>query len=238
MKLYPLCDPYVWEDISVIRSTGFTVKMHPAGLGPCASELVNHILFMLIVGVTVGGLLSLVVASPYVMPVAFGLTLVYISPAIWGLLTIRQTCDGGNARVKPQVEMEGFQGEAAAAATEPAPPAATAPTAANPFMNVTVDEIKYNPQRPAAEDASSLQNRLTLDDFFRTEFNRDAGDVFGKNQSQRQFVTMPATTIPNDQGSFAQWLYGNPGKTCKEGGREACLPGTDGAPMPWLNADR
>ena len=34
---------------------------------------------------------------------------------------------------------------------------------------------------------------------------------------------------------FASWLYRIPGKTCKEGGREACLAGTDGGPIPWLN---
>ena len=28
--------------------------------------------------------------------------------------------------------------------------------------------------------------------------------------------------VPNDQGSFAQWLYGTP-KTCKEGNSIACL---------------
>jgi hypothetical protein len=49
---------------------------------------------------------------------------------------------------------------------------------------------------------------------------------------------MPSTSVPNDQGSFADWLYRIPGKTCKEGGREACLPGTDGGPVTWLNVNR
>ena len=44
-----------------------------------------------------------------------------------------------------------------------------------------------------------------------------------------------STTVPNDQGAFANWLYRIPGKTCKEGGREACLAGTDGGQVPWLN---
>ena len=57
---------------------------------------------------------------------------------------------------------------------------------------------------------------------------------FGKNQNQRQYVTQPSTTVPNDQGSFANWLYKIPGKTCKEGGREACLSGTDSGLIPWL----
>ena len=39
--------------------------------------------------------------------------------------------------------------------------------------------------------------------------------------SQRQFYTMPNTTIPNAQDDFAKWLYANP-KTCKED-QEFCL---------------
>ena len=77
--------------------------------------------------------------------------------------------------------------------------------------------------------------KVQLDDFFRTEFYADPTDVFGRSQSQREFITMPSTTIPNDQDSYQNWLYRIPGKTCKEGGREACLPGTDGGVIPWLN---
>jgi hypothetical protein len=103
-------------------------------------------------------------------------------------------------------------------------------------MNVTVDEYLYNPNRPAAADITSDGVKMQLDDFFRTEFTRDPTDVFGRSQSQRQFVAMPASTIPNDAGSFQNWLYKLPGKTCKEGGRESCFPGTDGATIPWLSS--
>ncbi len=116
------------------------------------------------------------------------------------------------------------------------PPSETSPTARNPFMNVLVDEYYYNPGRPAAADITSDGVKLQLDDFFRTEFNRDPTDVFGRAQSQRQFVSMPASTIPNDAGSYQDWLYKLPGKTCKEGGRESCFPGTDGATIPWLSS--
>ena len=50
----------------------------------------------------------------------------------------------------------------------------------------------------------------------------DVNDIFGKNNSQRQFYTVPGNQVPNDQGSFAQWCYGQP-KTCKEGNKLACL---------------
>lgn len=111
----------------------------------------------------------------------------------------------------------------------------TLPSARNPFMNVLLDEIKYNPSRPEASATNQPAVKQTLDDYFRIQWFSDPTDVFGKNQSQRQFVTQPSTTVPNDQGAFADWLYRIPGKTCKEGGREACLAGTDGGPIPWLN---
>jgi hypothetical protein len=117
-------------------------------------------------------------------------------------------------------------------------PEATFPTDKNPFMNVLVNEIKYNPLRLAAANINDTNVKITLDDFFRVQFTSDPTDVFGKTQSQRQFITMPSTTIPNDQASYQDWLYKIPGKTCKEGGREACLPGTDGGKIPWLNVER
>jgi hypothetical protein len=113
----------------------------------------------------------------------------------------------------------------------------TVPTAINPFMNVLIDEIKTNPKRGPAVSIQDPLIQVQLDDFFRTQFINDPTDVFGKSQSQRQFITMPSTTIPNDQESYQNWLYKIPGKTCKEGGREACMPGTDGGALPWLNVN-
>ena len=111
----------------------------------------------------------------------------------------------------------------------------TPPTARNLFMNVLVDEMKYNPDRPEAAPIGHPTVKQTMDDFFRIQWFSDPTDVFGKNQGQRQFITQPSTTVPNDQGSFADWLYKIPGKTCKEGGRAACVAGTDGGPIPWMN---
>jgi hypothetical protein len=116
-------------------------------------------------------------------------------------------------------------------------PEFTPPTSRNLFMNVLVDEMKYNPDRPEAAPVGHPTIKQTLDDFFRIQWFSDPTDVFGKNQGQRQFVTQPSTTIPNDQGSFANWLYKIPGKTCKEGGREACVSSTDGGQFVWLNQD-
>ena len=112
----------------------------------------------------------------------------------------------------------------------------TPPTARNLFMNVLLDEMKYNPGRPEAAPVNNSIVKQTMDDYFRVQWFSDPTDVFGKNQSQRQFVTQPSTTVPNDQGAFADWLYKIPGKTCKEGGREACVGATEGSAIPWLNS--
>jgi hypothetical protein len=111
----------------------------------------------------------------------------------------------------------------------------TLPTAANPFMNVMIPEIKYNPDRPDAAEVDDPVVKQQLDDFFRTNFYNDPTDVFGRNQSQRQFVTQPSTSIPNDRESYQNWLYNIVPLNCKAGGRAACLPGTDGGPITSLN---
>jgi hypothetical protein len=116
-------------------------------------------------------------------------------------------------------------------------PKATQPTSANPFMNVLIDELKYNPNRPAAKSVLDPLVQTTLSDFYKTEFYADPTDVFGRSQGQRQWVTMPSTSIPNDMDSYQNWLYKIPFKTCKEGNSAACLPGTDGGALPWLNDD-
>jgi len=145
--------------------------------------------------------------------------------------------NGGNAigSVQPVHEPTGMSEVDAFPYSGPALPDYTPPTSRNPFMNILVDEMKYNPNRPHAAPVDNSIVKQTMDDYFRVQWFSDPTDVFGKNQGQRQFVTQPSTTVPNDQGSFANWLYKIPGKTCKEGGREACLGGTDGATIPWLN---
>jgi hypothetical protein len=105
----------------------------------------------------------------------------------------------------------------------------------NPFHNVTIDDYKYAPNRDGAPSILTQKSKDALDAFFRVQWSSDPTDVFGKTQSQRMFVTQPNTTIPNDQGSYQDWLYKIPGLTCKEGNMDACYGGTNGGAMPWLN---
>jgi hypothetical protein len=113
----------------------------------------------------------------------------------------------------------------------------TYPTSENPFMNISPAEIHDNPGRGEAAPITSKKIKQKLDDYFRVQWYSDPTDVFGKTQSQSRFITMPSTSIPNDRESLLQWQYGLPEGTCKSGNKKACLPGTDGSPVTWLNMD-
>jgi len=179
------------------------------------------------------GYLSIVVFKRRVVfYVALAITMFLISPSLVAIYknNTKKEAFSDLSSPEPNVDRIGSN-------YKPGNALATYPTAKNPFMNVLIDEIKYNPGRPSAASVSDPNVKTSLDDFFRTEFARDPTDVFGRSQSQREFITMPSTSIPNDVDSYQNWLYRIPGKTCKEGGREACLPGTDGGALPWLNVD-
>lgn len=83
------------------------------------------------------------------------------------------------------------------------------PSRDNPFMNVTLTDIIDNPTRPPACPIDSCRVNEMIDQAV------DAIDEYGGRFLQRQFYTMPATTIPNDQTGFAEWLYATT-PTCKE----------------------
>jgi hypothetical protein len=112
----------------------------------------------------------------------------------------------------------------------------TQPTAANPFMNVLVNEVLDNPQKAPAANVDTPEMGRRLSDEFQTRMYGDPTDVFQHTQDQRVWSAMPITSIPNDQGAFANWLYRVPGRTCKEGNNAACRTGTEGGVVTWLSS--
>lgn len=114
-------------------------------------------------------------------------------------------------------------------------PAYTRPTKENPLMNVLVNEVQDNPTRLSAEPSydPSVEKEINekTQDFVVEQFNNDPkvrellfGDMVETmefDQSMRNFYATPATTVPNDQGAFAQFLYGGH-ISCKEGNPLAC----------------
>ena len=98
------------------------------------------------------------------------------------------------------------------------------PDKENPFMNPNLADFSSD-KPPPPKSCPSYNNvgvQRRVEELFNEDLYRDVNDIFGKNNSQRQFYTVPGNQVPNDQGSFAQWLYGTP-KTCKEGNSIACL---------------
>jgi len=88
------------------------------------------------------------------------------------------------------------------------------PTTSNPFMNINlITDDKEKPAPNPSWNNETLQKEI--ENKFGYNLYRDVGDLYGKSNSQRQYFTMPSTTIPNNQTSFAKWCYST-GPTCKE----------------------
>jgi hypothetical protein len=235
-----LCTPGWWEDPSVIITDSWLAvwKRRSTGRPPCFTERANAITrtFLAIIIFALGFSLynhELPVTMTYSILLGFIITL----PDIIDMIKAPYIHEGFTPKPnEPERTVWSTPPTAGSDMSQDSGEPMTLPSPRNPFMNVLVDEIKYKPNRPGAASVDDPVVKATMDDFFRVNWFSDPTDVFGKSQSQRQFITAPSTTIPNDQESYQNWLYKIPGKTCKEGGREACVGGTEGAAIPWLNS--
>jgi len=97
------------------------------------------------------------------------------------------------------------------------------PTKDNPFMNITMEDYRKNPNRQAITKTHNFDKKILnqIESKFNLNLYKDLDDIFEKKNSQRQFYTTPITTIPNDQTKYANWLY-KIDKTCKEGDGTQC----------------
>lgn len=221
----PLCDPYFWEQPSILTG-GAWWKRWVSTTTPCASEMVNEIAAVYLLTFAISIVISIYAEYAFSIPIALAVSTLYLIPVFIQLVSKKQKTEGFTTATPvsniKQLLNNNYE---------------TEPTPSNPFMNVLITDITDNPTRPPAANIRTPKVQDSLDSFFRVQWTSDPTDVFGRTQSQREFITMPSTSIPNDAGSYQDWLYKIPGKTCKEGGREACLPGTDGAAVAWLNQD-
>jgi hypothetical protein len=105
----------------------------------------------------------------------------------------------------------------------------TSPNKSNPMMNVLLPEISYDPNRNEAAPSYNIAvekeiNLNTKDSVVDTMFSdekdkqreyikkklfSDLGDNYNFDFSMRNFYTNPNTTIPNDQGGFANFCFGD-----------------------------
>jgi len=246
MVKVPQCTPGWWEDPMVIITGSWLAewKRRNTWRAPCFTERVNALTrtFLAVI------LLALIFAlfnHEILTTLTYSLLLgiIITLPDIVDMVKASYIQEEFVARITPNEPVDSSWSPSAPSAVPSAGSddsfddgmLMTLPSPKNPFMNVLIDEIKYKPNRPEAKSVEDPVVKATLDDFFRVNWYSDPTDVFGKSQSQRSFVTMPSTTVPSDRKSYQDWLYKIPGKTCKEGGREACVGGTQGIILPWMD---
>jgi hypothetical protein len=113
------------------------------------------------------------------------------------------------------------------------------PSSQNPFSNVMVPDYELNPHKLPAPpvDRPNVSNQILQQAVnlvqeanpsqpgITDKLFRDVNDQLTFEQSMRPFMSNPATTIPNDQGAFAQFCYGSM-VSCKEGNLFACARNT------------
>jgi hypothetical protein len=97
----------------------------------------------------------------------------------------------------------------------------------NPFMNPTLYDDKNSKKPCLSYNNKGIQRDIA--NKFNEDLYRDVNDIFGKNNSQRQFYTVPGKTNPNDLESYKNWLYSTP-PTCKEGNGLQCAANGYGTP--------
>ena len=110
----------------------------------------------------------------------------------------------------------------------------TMPKKDNPLMNVILPEIVDNPNRnmaaPSYNPTITHEINSSTKDMIVNNFDNknvedklfsNLGDNFKFEQSMRNFYTTANTTIPNDQGGFANFCFGDM-TSCKEGNTLAC----------------
>lgn len=111
-------------------------------------------------------------------------------------------------------------------------PANPVPNDKNPMNNVMVHELqtgtKQKPSLPLshAEITTSAKSLVQhLNPSIKDTDTQLYGGLFEKmqlDQSMQRYYTTPNTQIPNDQGAFADFLYGNM-PSCKDGNGVQCM---------------
>jgi hypothetical protein len=99
------------------------------------------------------------------------------------------------------------------------------PTPNNPFGNMIPGDDPARPPACKSTDEDSAGGGVPvanmIEKYFKLGLYRDVNDVFDRNNSQREFVTMPATANPNARDEFTKWRF-NAG-SCRDGDTSYCM---------------
>tara|TARA_B100001094_G_scaffold314907_1_gene354268 strand:- start:4888 stop:5712 length:825 start_codon:yes stop_codon:yes gene_type:complete len=107
------------------------------------------------------------------------------------------------------------------------------PTNDNPFMNLNTYDLSNGEKSAACKSYNNRGIKNIVENKFNNDLYLDSNDLFNRRNSQRQFYTMPNTSIPNRQDDFKNFLYGDMhNKTCKEGNCTTTSGGWTASPAP------
>lgn len=112
------------------------------------------------------------------------------------------------------------------------------PTQQNPFMNLRPDDFTNNPHKEEApeyhQDTREAHDiKEDIDNKFIHNLYQDFDDAYSSNNSRRNFVTMPVTTLVSDQEKYLDFVYGGYKDNCKST-KEACIPTANLKSYPQL----
>lgn len=92
------------------------------------------------------------------------------------------------------------------------------PTSNNPFMNTLLTDVGVYKEKKEACLNEEVEEEIEKE--FNNGLFKDVNDLYSKNNSQRQFHTMPNTNEfgikAGDTVKFANWLYNLGDASCKE----------------------
>jgi len=94
-------------------------------------------------------------------------------------------------------------------------------TVDNPFMNPSILDFNSDDENRTIFDEAcydTIETNGAVNDEVNKNFNkdlyRDVSDLFNVRGGERQFYTVPSTSVPNDMDGFGNWLFGDVGN-CK-----------------------
>jgi len=244
------CDPFWAESPRILYEQALDFYPFTEQSRVCSSTALNSLTRF---GLYLGVLLAVIFLNPAYLLLSVGIAIVALA-TYFGMKkrgALREGFEGGTAvkplgivgptmftvpgaRLPPFVGGRDAEGKPVADVIGTTD--RTLPTGPNPFMNVLVNEVLDNPTKGPAKNLNTPDMARFASDQFQTRIYGDPTDVFQHTQNQRTWVTQPSTSIPNDRGSFQDWLFRVPGKTCKEGNNAACRTATEGGTVTWLSS--
>ena len=91
-------------------------------------------------------------------------------------------------------------------------------------LDIINNEICTKPTKDNKFKSCSIENERVMNSInsnFEENIFRETDDIYNKSSLDRNFYTMPSTTIPSEREKYTDWLYER-GASCKENNGEQC----------------